>query len=95
VVTDASGTFNETVRHAAWVCMSAAGAQLMNWFSVACELRRDWRNDISSRGGCVEFLLLSIVMVRRLSHGAVRVAEPMLGSRKHLTPPSYAAARVT
>ncbi|KQQ68020.1 hypothetical protein ASF84_02480 [Pseudomonas sp. Leaf127] len=45
VVTDASGTFNETVQQAAWNRMSQAGAQLMNWFSVACELHRDWRND--------------------------------------------------
>jgi nicotinamidase-related amidase len=50
VVTDASGTFNEAVRHAAWARMSAAGAQLMNWFSVACELHRDWRNDIEGLG---------------------------------------------
>jgi len=50
VVTDASGTFNETVRHAAWDRMSAAGAQLMNWFSVACELHRDWRNDVEGLG---------------------------------------------
>jgi nicotinamidase-related amidase len=46
VVTDASGTFNATVRQAAWDRMSAAGAQLMNWFAVACELHRDWRNDV-------------------------------------------------
>ncbi|MDU9412021.1 hydrolase, partial [Pseudomonas sp. zfem005] len=26
--------------------MSQAGAQLMNWFGVACELHRDWRNDV-------------------------------------------------
>ena len=51
VVTDASGTFNETVQQAAWARMSAAGAQLMNWFSVACELHRDWRNDIEGLGG--------------------------------------------
>lgn len=50
VVTDASGTFNETVRSAAWDRMSAAGAQLMNWFSVACELHRDWRNDVEGLG---------------------------------------------
>jgi len=50
VVTDASGTFNETVRTAAWDRMSAAGAQLMNWFSVACELHRDWRNDVEGLG---------------------------------------------
>jgi nicotinamidase-related amidase len=50
VVTDASGTFNEAVRHAAWARMTAAGVQLMNWFSVACELHRDWRNDIEGLG---------------------------------------------
>ena len=50
VVTDASGTFNQTVQQAAWARMSAAGAQLMNWFSVACELHRDWRNDIEGLG---------------------------------------------
>jgi nicotinamidase-related amidase len=50
VVTDASGTFNTTVQQAAWSRMSAAGAQLMNWFSVACELHRDWRNDIEGLG---------------------------------------------
>ncbi len=50
VVTDASGTFNETVRHTAWQRMSAAGAQLVNWFAVACELHRDWRNDMEGLG---------------------------------------------
>ncbi|MBD8621285.1 MULTISPECIES: isochorismate family cysteine hydrolase YcaC [unclassified Pseudomonas] len=50
VVTDASGTFNHTVQQASWARMSAAGAQLMNWFSVACELHRDWRNDIEGLG---------------------------------------------
>ena len=46
VVTDASGTFNTTVQQAAWARMSAAGAHLLNWFSVACELQGDWRNDM-------------------------------------------------
>jgi nicotinamidase-related amidase len=46
VVTDASGTFNPVTRHAAWDRMSRAGAQLMSWFGVACELHRDWRNDV-------------------------------------------------
>ncbi|MBO4119802.1 hydrolase [Cupriavidus gilardii] len=50
VVTDASGTFNEVTRYAAWDRMSAAGAQLMNWFGVAAELHRDWRNDIEGLG---------------------------------------------
>ena len=50
VVTDASGTFNELTRHSAWDRMSAAGAQLMTWFGVACELHRDWRNDVEGLG---------------------------------------------
>lgn len=50
VVTDASGTFNPTVRDAAWARMAQAGVQLMNWFSVACELHRDWRNDVEGLG---------------------------------------------
>jgi nicotinamidase-related amidase len=50
VVTDASGTFNTTVQQAAWSRMVQAGAQMMNWFSVACELHRDWRNDIEGLG---------------------------------------------
>lgn len=46
VVTDASGTFNPTTRDAAWARMTQAGCQLMSWFGVACELHRDWRNDV-------------------------------------------------
>ena len=46
VVADASGTFNEMTRDAAWDRMSAAGVQMMTWFGMACELHRDWRNDI-------------------------------------------------
>ena len=49
-VTDASGTFNEISRDSAWQRMTAAGAQLMNWFAVACELHRDWRNDVEGLG---------------------------------------------
>jgi nicotinamidase-related amidase len=50
VVTDASGTFNALTRQAAWERMAAAGAQLMTWFAVACELHRDWRNDVEGLG---------------------------------------------
>lgn len=50
VVTDASGTFDEVTRHAAWNRMAEAGAQLLSWFGVACELHRDWRNDIEGLG---------------------------------------------
>lgn len=46
VVTDASGTFDEVTRHSAWDRMSQAGAQLVTWFAAACELHRDWRNDV-------------------------------------------------
>jgi len=50
VVTDASGTFNEITRHSAWNRMTEAGAQLMTWFGTACELHRDWRNDVEGLG---------------------------------------------
>ena len=50
VITDASGTFNPMTRDAAWERMSVAGAQLMTWFGAACELHRDWRNDIEGLG---------------------------------------------
>ncbi|HRE32560.1 MAG TPA: isochorismatase family protein, partial [Candidatus Berkiella sp.] len=46
VIMDASGTFDEVTRYAAWDRMSQAGVQLMTWFGAACELHRDWRNDI-------------------------------------------------
>lgn len=50
IVTDASGTFNKTTRDAAWLRMQAAGAQLVTWFGAACELHRDWRNDVEGLG---------------------------------------------
>lgn len=50
VVTDASGTFNTLTRDSALDRMSASGAQLMTWFGVACELHRDWRNDVEGLG---------------------------------------------
>lgn len=50
VITDASGTFNEITRDAAGRRMEAAGVQLMTWFGAACELHRDWRNDIEGLG---------------------------------------------
>ena len=30
--------------------MVEAGVQPMNWFAVACELHRDWRNDVEGLG---------------------------------------------
>lgn len=50
VICDASGTFNAVTRDAAWDRMSAAGAHLTTWFGAACELHRDWRNDINGLG---------------------------------------------
>ncbi len=50
VVTDASGTFNQISRDSAWSRMTQGGAQLLNWFGVACELHRDWRNDVAGLG---------------------------------------------
>ena len=50
VVTDSSGTFDLNTRTAALMRMQQAGAQMMNWFAVACELHRDWRNDMEGLG---------------------------------------------
>jgi len=50
VVTDASGTFSKQVADAALMRMAHGGIQLMNWFSVAAELHRDWRNDVEGFG---------------------------------------------
>lgn len=50
VVADASGTFSKDVRDAALIRMQNAGVQMMSWFSVVCELHRDWRNDIKGLG---------------------------------------------
>lgn len=44
VVVDASGTTNPQVQTAALMRMSAAGAEMGNWFALACELLADWRN---------------------------------------------------
>ncbi|AZF49856.1 Nicotinamidase family protein YcaC [Pseudomonas sp. R11-23-07] len=39
--------------------MTQAGAQLMNWFSVACKLHRDWRNDIEGLGSLLSQRILN------------------------------------
>ncbi|KQT14509.1 hypothetical protein ASG40_19280 [Methylobacterium sp. Leaf399] len=74
-VTDASGTFNDVVRDAAWNRMSAAGVQLMTWFGVACELHRDWRRDVE---GLATLLSDHIPDYRNLmtSHSALKGATP-------------------
>lgn len=50
VVADASGTFNQITRDAAWSRMEQAGAQMMTWFAVACELHYHWGNDVAGLG---------------------------------------------
>lgn len=45
VVADASGTFSKQVADAALMRMAHAGAVITNWFAVACELQRDWRQN--------------------------------------------------
>lgn len=66
VVTDASGTFNELTRHSAWARMQAAGVQPMTWFGAACELHRDWRNDVEGLGALFS---AHIPDYRNLIHG--------------------------
>ncbi len=77
-VVDASGTFDEVTRQAAWARMADAGVQLVNWFAVACELHRDWRNDAA---GLARILSDHLPAYRNLitSHGAraaSKVPEP-------------------
>jgi nicotinamidase-related amidase len=70
VVTDASGTFNKTTRDAAWDRMSSAGAQLMTWFGTACELHRDWRNDVEGLGALFSNHLPSYrCLINSYNHG--------------------------
>lgn len=45
VVVDASGTTNDAVQQATLMRMSDAGAEMGNWFALACELLSDWRNE--------------------------------------------------
>lgn len=53
VAADASGTGSKQVAHVALTRMAHAGAQLMNWFSIASELQRDWRNDAEGFGALI------------------------------------------
>src|SRR5450830_1069010 len=58
-------------QRAAWSRMTQAGAQMMNWFSVACELHRDWRNDIEGLGN---LLSQRIPNYRNLMNGYAALA---------------------
>lgn len=44
VVADASGTTNPQVQQVTLARMADAGAEMGNWFALACELLNDWRN---------------------------------------------------
>ncbi|MEM6393069.1 MAG: isochorismatase family protein [Planctomycetota bacterium] len=44
VVADASGTTNPQVQAVSLIRMAEAGAEMGNWFALACELLSDWRN---------------------------------------------------
>jgi nicotinamidase-related amidase len=70
VVTDASGTFNDPVRLASWFRMQQAGVQLMNYFSVACELARDWRTDLEGLANMFAKRLPSYARVMDSFNGA-------------------------
>ncbi|WP_139994330.1 isochorismate family cysteine hydrolase YcaC [Kurthia sp. Dielmo] len=50
VAVDGSGTVSKQVADAALTRMAHGGAELMNWFSIAAELQRDWRNDVEGFG---------------------------------------------
>jgi nicotinamidase-related amidase len=47
VAIDCSGTFNQTVQLAAVLRVAQAGATIMNWFSICCELQGDWKKSTS------------------------------------------------
>ncbi len=66
VVTDASGTFNNITREAAWLRMQKEGIELMSWFAVACELARDWRVDMEG--------------LANLFHGSIPEYGPLMDS---------------
>ncbi|MGY0211194.1 hypothetical protein ACW7GP_03960, partial [Bacillus cereus] len=59
---DASGTFSKQVADAANTRMAHSGVQLMNWFSVACEFPRDWRNDVEGFGKPVKARLVQLII---------------------------------
>ncbi|AEC18943.1 hypothetical protein PT7_0403 [Pusillimonas sp. T7-7] len=42
--------FKNNTQQAAWTRLEQEGAQIMTWFGAACELHRDWRNDIEGLG---------------------------------------------
>ncbi|MDT3499168.1 hydrolase [Bacillus toyonensis] len=70
VVTDASGTFSKQVADAALMRMAHGGVQLMNWFSVAAELQRDWRNDVEGFGALLAKHLPSYQNINRKRYGS-------------------------
>ncbi|MBQ0138077.1 MAG: hydrolase [Kurthia sp.] len=53
VASDASGTVSKELANVALTRMAHEGAQLMNWFSIASELQRDWRNNAEGFGALI------------------------------------------
>jgi hypothetical protein len=64
VAADVSGATSKQVADAALMRMAHGGVQLMNWFSIAAELQRDWRNDVEGFGNLLSQHLPSIKHTR-------------------------------
>lgn len=82
IVVDASGTFNTAVRDAALARATAAGAVLINWFAVACELQHDWRLPPNAGQGLADLLATYLPEYGNLitSHTAARGSSPQNNS---------------
>jgi nicotinamidase-related amidase len=79
VAIDASGTLSAPMREAAWSRLSHAGAELLSWFAIASELRRDWREDAE---GFARLLARHVPVYRNLiaSHDAAGRADEKLAA---------------
>jgi nicotinamidase-related amidase len=75
VVTDSSGTFNTMVLQAAWNRMTQADVQMNHWFSVSCELQRDWCYDIEALG--------NLLSQRIPNYRNLMSTDSALATRKH------------
>ncbi|MEM6333326.1 MAG: isochorismatase family protein [Planctomycetota bacterium] len=53
VVADASGTTNAQVQEVSLKRMADAGAEMGNWFALACELLSDWRNEAGAGSAAI------------------------------------------
>ncbi|HEX2725008.1 MAG TPA: isochorismatase family protein [Beijerinckiaceae bacterium] len=83
VVSDACGTFSPAARDAAHRRLAGAGVQLISWFALACELHRDWRNDIEG---------LAALFARHIPHYANLISSQAILPHKAERPPRGIAA---